>query len=158
MNSGCFTSEFAKHMTNKYCLCLSTYVSAFGFVGFILFFLRIPINFASANVRNRKPFNSDHFEYPMLGFTIAVTERVDSLGCLGFCRLLLFFVHNQNCHRLAYNKTLSPKNSPCWSCCCTIQPKMRMNMDELYGLYRSCELTTWFACRKCSFKSWWKLM
>ena len=25
-------------MTNKYCLCLSTYVSAFGFVGFILFF------------------------------------------------------------------------------------------------------------------------
>ena len=37
MNSGCFTSEFAKHMTNKYCLCLSTYVSAFGFVGFILF-------------------------------------------------------------------------------------------------------------------------
>ena len=28
-------------MTNKYCLCLSTYVSAFGFVGFILFFMFI---------------------------------------------------------------------------------------------------------------------
>ena len=38
VNSGCLTSEFAGNVTNKYCLCLSTYVSAFGFVGFILFF------------------------------------------------------------------------------------------------------------------------
>ena len=38
VNSGCLTSEFAGSVTNKYCLCLSTYVSAFGFVGFILFF------------------------------------------------------------------------------------------------------------------------
>ena len=38
VNSGCLTSEFAGDVTNKYCLCLSTYVSAFGFVGFILFF------------------------------------------------------------------------------------------------------------------------
>ena len=37
VNSGCLTSEFAGNVTNKYCLCLSTYVSAFGFVGFILF-------------------------------------------------------------------------------------------------------------------------
>ena len=37
VNSGCLTSEFAGSVTNKYCLCLSTYVSAFGFVGFILF-------------------------------------------------------------------------------------------------------------------------
>ena len=37
VNSGCLTSEFAGDVTNKYCLCLSTYVSAFGFVGFILF-------------------------------------------------------------------------------------------------------------------------
>ena len=28
-----------KNVTNKYCLCSSTDVSAFGFVGFILFFL-----------------------------------------------------------------------------------------------------------------------
>ena len=41
MNSGRLTSEFAGNVINKYCLCLSTYVSAFGFVGFILFFLRI---------------------------------------------------------------------------------------------------------------------
>ena len=27
-----------EHVTNKYCLCSSTYVSAFGFVGFIFFF------------------------------------------------------------------------------------------------------------------------
>ena len=40
VNSGCLTSGFAGNVTNKYCLCLSTYVSAFGFVGFILFFLR----------------------------------------------------------------------------------------------------------------------
>ena len=39
VNSGCLTSEFVGNGTNKYCLCLSTYVSAFGFVGFILFFL-----------------------------------------------------------------------------------------------------------------------
>ena len=38
VNSGCRTSEFAGNVTNKYCLCLSTYVSAFGFVGFMLFF------------------------------------------------------------------------------------------------------------------------
>ena len=38
VNSGRLTSEFAGDVTNKYCLCLSTYVSAFGFVGFILFF------------------------------------------------------------------------------------------------------------------------
>ena len=38
VNSGCLTSEFAGNVTNKHCLCLSTYVSAFGFVGFILFF------------------------------------------------------------------------------------------------------------------------
>ena len=38
VNSGCLTSEFAGNVTNKYCLCLSTYVSAFGFVGFILFY------------------------------------------------------------------------------------------------------------------------
>ena len=37
VNSGCLTSEFVGNVTNKYCLCLSTYVSAFGFVGFILF-------------------------------------------------------------------------------------------------------------------------
>ena len=37
VNSWCLTSEFAGNVTNKYCLCLSTYVSAFGFVGFILF-------------------------------------------------------------------------------------------------------------------------
>ena len=41
VNSGCLTSEFAGNVTNKYCLCLSTYVSAFGFVGFILFFFDI---------------------------------------------------------------------------------------------------------------------
>ena len=29
-----------ENVRNKYCLCSSTYVSAFGFVGFILFFLR----------------------------------------------------------------------------------------------------------------------
>ena len=28
-----------ENVTNKYCLCSSTYVSAFGFVGFILFLL-----------------------------------------------------------------------------------------------------------------------
>ena len=38
VNPGCLTSEFAGNVTNKYCLCLSTYMSAFGFVGFILFF------------------------------------------------------------------------------------------------------------------------
>ena len=38
VNSGCLTSDFVGNATNKYCLCLSTYVSAFGFVGFILFF------------------------------------------------------------------------------------------------------------------------
>ena len=38
VNSGCLTSEFVGNVTNKSCLCLSTYVSAFGFVGFILFF------------------------------------------------------------------------------------------------------------------------
>ena len=38
VNSGCLTSEFAGNVTNKKCLCLSTYVSAFGFVGLILFF------------------------------------------------------------------------------------------------------------------------
>ena len=38
VKSGCLTSEFVGNVTNKYCLCLSTYVSAFGFVGFILFF------------------------------------------------------------------------------------------------------------------------
>ena len=35
-------------MTNKYCLCLSTYVSAFGFVGFILFLFNLcifPVHF-----------------------------------------------------------------------------------------------------------------
>ena len=37
VNSGCLTSEFVGNVTNKYSLCLSTYVSAFGFVGFILF-------------------------------------------------------------------------------------------------------------------------
>ena len=37
VKSGCLTSEFAGNVINKYCLCLSTYVSAFGFVGFILF-------------------------------------------------------------------------------------------------------------------------
>ena len=37
VKSGCLTSEVVGHVTNKYCLCLSTYVSAFGFVGFILF-------------------------------------------------------------------------------------------------------------------------
>ena len=37
VNSGCLTSKFAGNVANKYCLCLSTYVSAFGFVGFILF-------------------------------------------------------------------------------------------------------------------------
>ena len=39
VNSGCLTSEFVGNATNKYCLCLSTYVSAFGFVGFILLFI-----------------------------------------------------------------------------------------------------------------------
>ena len=38
VNSGCLTSEFAGNVINKYCLCLSTYVSAFGFVGFILYY------------------------------------------------------------------------------------------------------------------------
>ena len=42
VNSGCLTSEFAGNVINKYCLCLSTYVSAFGFVGFILFFCSFP--------------------------------------------------------------------------------------------------------------------
>ena len=37
VNSGCLTSEVVGNVTNKCCLCLSTYVSAFGFVGFILF-------------------------------------------------------------------------------------------------------------------------
>ena len=37
VKSGCLTSEFVGNVTNKYCLCLSTYVSAFGLVGFILF-------------------------------------------------------------------------------------------------------------------------
>ena len=40
VKSGCLTSEFVGNVTNKYCLCLSTYVLAFGFVGFILFFSR----------------------------------------------------------------------------------------------------------------------
>ena len=74
VNSGCLTSEFAGDVTNKYCLCLSTYVSAFGFVGFIWFFFffpecvaRVPVSlgglgvrlcspkvaFATATVRNR---------------------------------------------------------------------------------------------------------
>ena len=38
VNSGCLTTELVGNVTNKYCLCLSTYVSAFGFVGFISFF------------------------------------------------------------------------------------------------------------------------
>ena len=42
VNSGCLTSEFVGNVTNKYCLCLSTYVSAFGFVGFILFSMEKP--------------------------------------------------------------------------------------------------------------------
>ena len=43
VNSGCLTSEFAGNVTNKYCLCLSTYVSAFGFVGFIFFFFLVVV-------------------------------------------------------------------------------------------------------------------
>ena len=50
VNSGCLTSEFAGNVTNKYCLCLSTYVSAFGFVGFILFFFSTPFLLWSVEV------------------------------------------------------------------------------------------------------------
>ena len=57
MNSGCFTSEFAKHMTNKYCLCLSTYVSAFGFVGFILFYF-----FWYSGIKGYQWISWDNFE------------------------------------------------------------------------------------------------
>ena len=45
VNSGCLTNEFVGNVTNKYCLCLSTYVSAFGFVGFILFFFFSAVDF-----------------------------------------------------------------------------------------------------------------
>ena len=41
VKSGCLTTEFVGNVTNKYCLCLSTNVSAFGFVGFILFFFSV---------------------------------------------------------------------------------------------------------------------
>ena len=49
VNSGCLTNEFVGNVANKYCLCLSTYVSAFGFVGFILF----SIKFGSEVARRR---------------------------------------------------------------------------------------------------------
>ena len=49
-------------MTNKYCLCLSTYVSAFGFVGFILFIWSSSFGFTFWN-----PTKKDTCFHPISG-------------------------------------------------------------------------------------------
>ena len=49
-----------ENVRNKYCLCSSTYVSVFGFVGFILFFFpecvaRVPVSHGGLGVRLCSP-------------------------------------------------------------------------------------------------------
>ena len=82
VHSVCLTSEFAGNVTNKYCLCLSTYMSAFGFVGFILFWwspVVVPSGASTGRTSNPDGALKDALRYKVVSYAkVEVSDPLSS--------------------------------------------------------------------------------
>ena len=101
-----------EHVTNTYCLCYSTSVSAFGFLGFILFFwggVIASVRFRLGAVPPLAPWTSPHTLFGAACRCIFFYKR--PLWALGvFC---MVFVRNHvwRCFALVFHEKL-----PLWGC------------------------------------------
>ena len=129
VNSGCLTNEFVGNVTNKYCLCLSTYVSAFGFVGFILF------SFLLRWLRPTKNYGYQKFQPKTPKTQVCQQRRPDKVALLHYLSL------NRKwrwASKKAASQLVHPSN---WHCCLSF--KTRLKKKKMWFPLDNWDETSW---------------